>query len=308
MIYSSLIEAVGNTPIIELKRFSEFCGWRVFAKLETLNPGGSHKVRIALGMVCDAEKRGVLRRGSGQTIIEPSGGNTGIGLAIAANLFGYKLVLVIPDNYSKSKQQLLKLYGADVVLSDSRLGNNSHGELATELLIDNPDYVLLNQQRNPANPITHAKSTAQEILSDLEGVAVDCFVGGIGTGGHITGIGSELKKEWKDLMVVGVEPEGCCLLEDRHAQHNIQGLSVGLVPDVLDIGIIDAMLQVSEGESQIMVRRILELEAVSLGLSSGANFAAVCKLEELGVRPGSRVLTMVYDGIESYIEEFGLVQ
>lgn len=152
MLHNSILDAIGHTPIVRLAQFSEDLGIEVYAKLESLNPGGSHKARIALGMILDAERRGVLMRDSGQTIIEPSGGNTGIGLVMAGNVLGYKVVLVIPDNYSPEKQKLLRLYGAKVVLSDSRLGNNSHGEKCMELQLENPSYVMLNQQRNGANP------------------------------------------------------------------------------------------------------------------------------------------------------------
>ena len=172
----------------------------------------------------DAERRGVLIRDSGQTIIEPSGGNTGIGLVMAGNVLGYKVVLVIPDNYSPEKQKLLRLYGARVVLSDSRLGNNSHGEKCMELQLENPSYVMLNQQRNGANPQTHRDTTAPEILRAFGDRRADYFVSGIGTGGHITGIGETLKAAWPGLRVMGVEPEECDLLKDQHAPHHIQGL------------------------------------------------------------------------------------
>ena len=196
MLHNSILDVIGHTPIVRLAQFSEDLGIEVYAKLESLNPGGSHKARIALGMILDAERRGVLIRNCGQTIIEPSGGNTGIGLVMAGNVLGYKVVLVIPDNYSPEKQKLLRLYGAKVVLSDSRLGNNSHGEKCMELQLENPNFVMLNQQRNGANPQTHRDTTAPEILRAFGEQRVDYFVSGIGTGGHITGIGETLKAAW----------------------------------------------------------------------------------------------------------------
>jgi len=226
MLHNSILDVIGQTPIVRLAQFSEDLGIEVYAKLESLNPGGSHKARIALGMILDAERRGVLIRDSGQTIIEPSGGNTGIGLVMAGNVLGYKVVLVIPDNYSPEKQKLLRLYGARVVLSDSRLGNNSHGEKCMELQLENPNYVMLNQQRNGANPQTHRDTTAPEILRAFGEQRVDYFVSGIGTGGHITGIGETLKAAWPALRVMGVEPEECDLLKDRHAAHGIQGVEL----------------------------------------------------------------------------------
>lgn len=304
MIYPSILEVIGNTPIVRLGALSAELGLDVFAKLESFNPGGSHKTRIALGMILDAERKGVLVRCSRQTIIEPSGGNTGIGLAIAGNILGYEVVLVIPDNYSREKQKLLRMYGAKVVLSDSRLGNNSHGQRAMELQLEHPSYVMLNQQRNPANPETHRQSTAREILSDFGDRQADCFVAGIGTGGHITGIGETLKQHWPDLRVFGVEPEQCDLLADRHAPHEIQGLSIGVVPAVLNRSVLDGMIKVSRLECEQRLRQTMQSDSISLGISSAANLVAICKLKETLPR-GAVVLTMIYDGVESYLSSFG---
>ena len=303
MIHESLLQAIGETPVVRLAAFSAETGLEVYAKLESLNPGGSHKARIALAMVRDAEARGILRPGSGQTIIEPSGGNTGIGLAIAGNILGYRVVLVIPDNYSPEKQKLLRLYGAEVVLSDSRRGNSSHGELAMALQLENPGYVMLNQQRNPANPEVHRRTTAQEILRDFATLPPDCLVAGIGTGGHVTGLGETLKAAWPQLRVFGVEPEQCDLLADRHAPHEIQGLSIGLVPAILNLGVLDGMLKVSKQDCLARVRQTMRSDAVSLGLSSAANLAAIAQLATELPR-GTRVLTLIYDGVDSYLAHF----
>ncbi|MEE1948188.1 PLP-dependent cysteine synthase family protein [Pseudomonas alcaligenes] len=303
MIHESLLQAIGETPVVRLAAFSAETGLEVYAKLESLNPGGSHKARIALAMVRDAEARGILRPGSGQTIIEPSGGNTGIGLAIAGNILGYRVVLVIPDNYSPEKQKLLRLYGAEVVLSDSRRGNNSHGELAMALQLENPGYVMLNQQRNPANPEIHRRTTAQEILRDFATLPPDCLVAGIGTGGHITGLGETLKAHWPQLRVFGVEPEQCDLLADRHAPHEIQGLSIGLVPAILNLGVLDGMLKVTKQDCLARVRQTMRGDGVSLGLSSAANLAAIAQLATELPR-GTRVLTLIYDGVDSYLAHF----
>jgi cysteine synthase A len=201
-IRNTILEAVGRTPVVRLNRLSLDLGCEVFVKLESLNPGGSHKVRIALAMVQDAERRGVLRRGSGQVILEPSGGNTGIGLAMVGALYGYKVILVIPDNYSVEKQAVLQLYGAEIIQSDSTRGNNSHGEKAMEILLENPHYVMLNQQRNPANPTIHRAATAQEILRDFGDAAIDAFVAGIGWGSRLPRIW------WRSHRVPGVESPG----------------------------------------------------------------------------------------------------
>ncbi|NMY41994.1 PLP-dependent cysteine synthase family protein [Pseudomonas sp. WS 5013] len=303
MIHESLLQAIGETPVVRLAAFSAETGLEVYAKLESLNPGGSHKARIALAMVRDAEARGILRPGSGQTIIEPSGGNTGIGLAIAGNILGYRVVLVIPDNYSPEKQKLLRLYGAEVVLSDSRRGNNSHGELAMALQLENPGYVMLNQQRNPANPEIHRRTTAQEILRDFATLPPDCLVAGIGTGGHVTGLGEMLKAAWPQLRVFGVEPEQCDLLADCHAPHEIQGLSIGLVPAILNLGVLDGMLKVTKQDCLARVRQTMRGDGVSLGLSSAANLAAIAQLATELPR-GTRVLTLIYDGVDSYLAHF----
>ncbi|MFQ1020259.1 PLP-dependent cysteine synthase family protein [Gilliamella sp. CG13] len=305
MIYSSILDIIGNTPIVYLSKLSKFLGANIFAKLENLNPGGSHKVRIALGMIIDAEKKGILKRGSGQTIIEPSGGNTGIGLAMAANLFGYKLILVIPDNYSKEKQKLLKLYGADIVLSDSKLGNNSHGEKALELQLQNPQYVMLNQQKNSANPQAHRETTALEIVNDFSEMKLDFFIGGIGTGGHITGIGEVIKQKWSDLKVIGVEPEGCDLINDIHAAHKIQGLSVGIIPSILNTDLLDDMISVDLDECKDMCKFLLKTESISIGISSAANFVAIKKLlEKKKKNKNCNILTLVYDNLDSYLDYF----
>jgi cysteine synthase A len=303
MIYDSILDVIGRTPIIRLGSFSAELGVDVFAKLESLNPGGSHKVRIALGMVLDAERKGQLVRGSNQTIIEPSGGNTGIGLAIVSNIFGYKLVLVIPDNYSVEKQALLKLYGAEVILSDSRMGNNSHGEKAMALQLANPHFVMLNQQRNLANPETHRQTTAKEIICAFGERKIDCFVSGMGTGGHITGIGEALKTHSPSIRIFGVEPEQCDLLSNCHAAHAIQGLSIGIVPSILNIGVLDGMIKVSYGDCVTMTRSVMASDAVSMGISSAANLVAIAKLSA-GLPRGATVLTMVYDGVESYMPYF----
>ena len=302
MIHDSVASLIGETPVVRLQSLSRETGLSAFVKLESFNPGGSHKVRVAKSMIDAAEASSILTPGSGQTILEPSGGNTGIGLAILANLRGYRVVLVIPDNYSADKQRLLKLYGAAVVLSDSRRGNNSHGEKALEMLLENPDYVMLNQQRNPANPKIHRQITVKEILRDFpEGV--DCFVSGIGTGGHITGISEVMKARWPDLRVYGVEPEQCDLLSGTHAEHDIQGLSIGLIPDVLNVNVLDGMIKVGREECIAIARRILREESISMGISSAANLVAVRKIAPQ-FKAGSTVLTMIYDGVESYLNCF----
>jgi len=296
----SVLDVIGHTPIVRLARLDAELGRELYVKLENLNPGGSHKVRIALSMVLDAEREGILQRDRGQTIIESTGGNTGIGLAMAAAILGYRLVLVIPDNYSPAKQKLLQRYGAEIVLSDHTLGNNSHADLALQMLFDNPDWVMLNQQANPANPLIHEQTTALEILETFGGVAPDAMVAGVGTGGHITGIGRVLRKHNPALRIAAVVPEGCSLFENRFVTHDIQGLAVGLVPAVLELDLVDEELSVGYPDAVAMVSRLMRTEAIAVGVSSAANVVAASRYA-LSLPSGSRVLTFAYDGVQDYL-------
>ncbi|MFJ6673492.1 PLP-dependent cysteine synthase family protein [Actinosynnema sp. NPDC091369] len=300
-IADSVLDAIGDTPIVRLSRLEPDLDRELLVKLELLNPGGSHKVRIALNMILEAEKDGELVRGSGQTIIESTGGNTGIGLAMAAAILGYRLVLVIPDNYSPAKQRLLRSYGAEVRLSDHTLGNNSHADMALGLLFDNPDWVMLNQQANPANPAIHERTTAVEIMDALGSRLPDALVAGVGTGGHITGVGRVLSEHQPSMRVVAVQPEGCSLRENRFVTHPIQGLAVGLVPAVLDLGLVSDEEQVSFEDARQMMRRVMRTEGLAVGISSAANLVAACRVAR-ALPPGSRVLTFAYDGVHDYLD------
>jgi cysteine synthase len=300
-IADSVLGVIGRTPIVRLSRLEPDLGRELLVKLELLNPGGSHKVRIALSMILAAEREGELVRGSGQTLIESTGGNTGIGLAMAAAVLGYQLVLVVPDNYSPAKQHLLRSYGADVRLSDHRLGNNSHAEMALSLLFDNPDWVMLNQQANPANPEIHTRTTALEIIATLDHRMPDAMVAGVGTGGHITGVGSVLRGHNPSMRIVAVQPEGCSLRENRFVTHSIQGLAVGLVPAVLDLKLIDDEVQVRYTDAAAMMRRMMRIEGLAVGISSAANVVAALRVAR-ELDEGARVLTFAYDGASDYLD------
>jgi cysteine synthase A len=300
-IADSVLDVIGDTPIVRLSRLEPELDREILVKLELLNPGNSHKVRIALNMILAAERDGELVRGSGQTIIEATGGNTGIGLAIAAAILGYHLVLVIPDNYSPAKQRLLRSYGAEIRLSDHRLGNNSHAELALGLLFDHPGWVMLNQQANPANPAIHERTTAVEIVSALHPRMPDALVAGVGTGGHLTGVGHVLREHNPGMRIVAVQPEGCSLRENRFVAHSIQGLAVGLVPAVLDLTLIDEEHQIGYADAVAMMRRVMRTEGLAVGISSAANLVAAVRLaRELDA--GARVLTFAYDGVTDYLD------
>jgi cysteine synthase A len=300
-IADSVLDVIGGTPIVRLSRLQPGLGREILVKLELLNPGGSHKVRIALSMILAAEEEGELVRGSGQTLIESTGGNTGTGLAIAAAIMGYRLVLVIPDNYSPAKQRLLRSYGADVRLSDHRLGNNSHADMALGLLFDNPDWVMLNQQGNPANPAVHERTTALEIIAALGDRLPDAMVAGVGTGGHITGVGRVLRAHNPSMRIVAVQPEGCSLRENRFVGHSIQGLAVGLVPAVLDMGLIDDEHQVGYEDAVTMMRHVMRTEGLAVGISSAANLVAAIDVAKQ-LDEGARVLTFAYDGVADYLD------
>jgi cysteine synthase A len=301
VIYDSIIDAVGGTPLIRLARLTADLPADIYLKLESANPGGSHKARIALNMILTYEQYGVLSRGSGQTILEPTGGNTGMGIVMAAAVLGYRVVLVIPDNYSRAKQRLLRSFGAEIVLSDSNIGNNSHGELAAEIQAEHPEYVMLNQAFNPANPETHRRTTAIEILEDLGPGPLDWFVAGIGTGGHITGIGQVLKRSHPELTIVAVQPAGCELLHEKFVKHRIQGLAVGMIPPILDVGIIDEMSCVTEEDAIEAMLATMRTEGISVGVSTGANIAVARRIAA-GCRPGSRILTIAYDSAADYVD------
>lgn len=304
-IADTVLDLLGATPIVRLRKFAAVHGVaaELYLKLEYQNPGGSHKARIAHNMVLRAEARGDLTRGSGQTILEPTGGNTGMGLAIVCKVYGYKLVLVVPDNYSVEKRRALELYGARIILSDSTRGGNSHGELASELLLQHPDWVMLNQQRNPANPAVHFDTTAPEILAAFAGRApLNFFVGGIGTGGHITGVGSRLKEKWPRLKVVAVQPEGCDFRSAQFSQHKIQGLAVGLVPANLRMDVVDEFRTVTYEEACSAVRALIDAEGIGVGLSTGANLVACLNIAR--AVGGGAILCPAYDSVSHYLEHF----
>lgn len=310
MIYNSVLENIGKTPVFKLNHLcnqnkqSEFS---IYIKDESYNPGGSHKTRVAYNLIKDAERQGRLKPNTGQTIIEPTGGNTGKGLAIAGNLLGYKVILVIPNNYSRQKQKMLKNLGAEVISPNSNKEFNSHGELAITLLMEHPEYVMLNQMNNPANPEIHKLTTGLEILEDFQNINIDYFVAGIGTGGHITAIGQMLKEVNPEVKIIGVQPSGCEILNNKFTSHQIQGISVGVKPKVLNPQVIDRMISVTFEEALVMMQELTKKESLLVGLSSGANMAAVLKiLQELKQHNSSKkhinILTMAYDSLSDYLD------
>ena len=294
---NSTLDTIGNTPHIRLSRL--FPDAEVWCKSERANPGGSIKDRIALAMIKDAERSGKLKPGG--IIIEPTSGNTGVGLAMVAAVKGYKLILVMPDSMSIERRRLMLAYGATFELTDRAKGMQGAVDRATELVADHDGAWMPAQFDNPANVEVHVRTTAQEILTDFRDAPFDAMVTGIGTGGHITGVARVLKKEWPAMKVFAVEPALSPILNGgKPGPHPIQGIGANFIPSILDRDLLDEVIDMDVGEAKEMARRAATEEGMLIGISSGASLAAVArKLPELGA--GARVLTFNYDTGERYL-------
>ena len=295
---ATILDTIGNTPHVRINRlFGDRA--EVWMKSERANPGGSIKDRIALAMIEDAERSGKLRPGG--TIIEPTSGNTGIGLAMVAAVKGYKLILVMPDSMSIERRRLMLAYGATFDLTDRAKGMSGAVERARELVEQTPGSWMPQQFDNPANVEVHRRTTAQEILRDFADTPIDAIITGVGTGGHISGCAEVLKPVWPNLKVFAVEPALAPLLtEGRAGPHPIQGLGANFIPSILNRDALDGVIDVDAGEAKEMARRAAREEGILIGISSGAALAAVAqKLPELGDKP--RILTFNYDTGERYL-------
>ncbi|AAM25608.1 cysteine synthase A [Caldanaerobacter subterraneus subsp. tengcongensis MB4] len=297
-IYEDITQLIGNTPMIRLNKVVPENSAEVIVKLESFNPGGSVKDRIALNMIKRAEEEGRLKPGG--TIVEPTSGNTGIGLAMVSAVKGYKLILVMPDTMSIERRNLLLSYGAELVLTPGAEGMKGAIKKAQEILELNPDYIMLDQFKNPANPEIHELTTAKEILKDTNGI-VDAFVAGVGTGGTISGVGKVLKQYNKDIKIFAVEPEESPVLSGgKPGPHKIQGIGAGFIPDTLNLDVIDEIIKVKERDAFEMSMKLAKQEGILCGISSGANvFAAVEVANRLG--KGKRVVTVLPDTGERYL-------
>ncbi len=300
-IYTSADQLIGKTPLLELTHVEkeQRLEARILAKLEYFNPGGSVKDRVALAMIEDAERRGVLKPGS--VIIEPTSGNTGIGLASVAAARGYRIIIVMPETMSVERRQLMKAYGAELVLTDGAQGMKGAIAKADELAAQIPDSFVAGQFVNPANPAVHRATTGPEIWEDTDG-NVDIFVAGVGTGGTITGVGEYLKEKCPKVRVVAVEPATSPVLSAGHAgAHKIQGIGAGFVPEVLNTGIYDEVIPVSDEDAFATGRLIGRKEGVLVGISSGAAVWAAIELAKRPENKGKTIVVLLPDTGDRYL-------
>jgi cysteine synthase A len=300
-IFSSVEELIGRTPMIELKRIEEAEGLsaRLLAKLEKYNPGGSVKDRVALNMIKEAEDAGLLKKGS--VIIEPTSGNTGIGLALAASLRGYRTVIVMPETMSLERRRMLAAYGAEIVLTEGSRGMSGAIEKAEELAESIEGSFIPSQFDNPANPRAHEKTTGPEIWDDTEG-KVDIFVAGVGTGGTLTGVGRYLKSRNPAIAIVAVEPASSPVLSAGVAgPHGLQGIGAGFVPKVLDMGLYDGVMPIRDEDAYEMGRRLCREEGLFVGITSGAAVAAAVELAKRHENQGKTIVALLPDDGGRYL-------
>lgn len=299
--YKHIYETIGHTPIVELTNLEnkENLQARIFAKLESFNPAGSVKDRIAFRMIEEAEKQGLITKDT--LLIEPTSGNTGIGLAMMSAAKGYHLVLTMPETMSIERRKLLKAYGADIVLTEGKLGMKGAIAKANELKEQSKNAFIPSQFANPNNPLAHYLTTGPEIYTDMDG-KVDLFVAGVGTGGTISGVGKFLKEKNPNVKVVAVEPEGSPVLSKGvSGPHGIQGIGAGFVPDTLNTSIYDEVIAISNEEAFETGRNIAKEEGVLVGISSGAALAAAIKLAKRSENKGKNIVVLFPDGGEKYL-------
>ena len=301
-IYADNSLTIGKTPLVQLNRVTEGCQARVLAKVEGRNPAFSVKCRIGAAMIKDAEERGILTPGSSaRTIVEPTSGNTGIALAFVAAARGIRLILVMPETMSIERRKMLALLGAELVLTEGPKGMKGAVAKAEELVAQNPNAIIPQQFKNPANPEIHRHTTAEEIWNDTGG-AVDVFVSGVGTGGTITGVGQVLKARKPGVKVVAVEPTDSPVLSGgAPGPHKIQGIGAGFVPDVLDRSVIDEVVQVSNDQAFALARELARSEGIPTGISAGAAVHAALELGRREANAGKTIVVIIPSFAERYL-------
>ncbi len=300
-IYNSLLELVGNTPLLRLNQLSASEGLKtpLLVKLEYLNPAGSVKDRVALAMVEDAEAKGILKEGS--VIIEPTSGNTGIGLASVAAAKGYRIILTMPETMSVERRNLLKAYGAELVLTEGTKGMKGAIAKADELAKEIPNAVILGQFVNPANPAIHEKTTGPEIWKDTEG-KVDIVISGVGTGGTISGVGAYLKKQNPNIKVIAIEPENSAILsKGTVGPHKIQGIGAGFIPDTLNTDIYDEVITVSDADAFSIAPKVASTEGFLIGISASAALKAAINVAKRPENSDKIIVVVLPDGGEKYL-------
>ncbi|NLF84504.1 MAG: cysteine synthase A [Lentisphaerae bacterium] len=297
-IHDNIGELIGKTPLVRIRRINAGRA-DVLVKLESFNPGGSVKDRIALAMIEAAEREGRIKPGA--LLIEPTSGNTGIGLAMVAAAKGYRLMLTMPETMSLERRKLLQAYGAQLVLTEGAAGMKGAIARALELQAENPGAFIPQQFENPANPAIHAATTAREILADTNG-AVDVFVAGVGTGGTVTGVGRVLKEQIPGVRIVAVEPDASPVLSGgQPGPHKIQGIGAGFVPRVLDMGVVDEVRQVSAEAAGAAARAAARQEGLLIGISSGAALAVALEMSRQPAYAGKRIVALLPDSGERYL-------
>ncbi|MBE5754829.1 MAG: cysteine synthase A [Clostridiales bacterium] len=300
-IYDSIENLIGNTPLFEPKNLAEIEGLkaRLLVKLEYLNPAGSIKDRAALYMIADAEEKGLIKKGA--TIIEPTSGNTGIGIAAISAKKGYKTILTMPDTMSVERRKLLKAYGAEIVLTDGKLGMNGAVEKAKEIQKNTPNSIILSQFDNPANIMAHYKSSGPEIWIDTDG-KVDYLVAGIGTGGTISGTGKYLKEQNSSIKVIGVEPSNSPLITcGKAGAHKLQGIGANFIPENFDETVCDSVCAITDEDAFKYARIMANSEGILVGISSGAAIAAAAKLAKLEENAGKIIVAILPDTGDRYL-------